>query len=66
MYFLCPALFAAVLSGVVIIFASAMFVASTGVHTFVLQYFMTAFLLFFGIYAIYFTATYVGFLRNVE
>lgn len=66
MYFLCPALFAAVLSGVVIIFASAMFVASTGLHTFVLQYFMTAFLLFFGIYAIYFTATYVGFLRNVE
>ena len=66
MYFLCPALFAAVLSGVVIIFASVGFVAATGVHTFVLQYFMTAFVLFFGIYAIYFMATYVGFLRNVD
>lgn len=64
MYFLCPALFASVLSGVIILFASAVFVRATGVHTFVPQYFATAFLLFFGIYAIYFTATYVGFLRN--
>lgn len=66
MYFLCPALFAAVLSGVIILFVSAVFVKSAGLHTSVLQYFSAAFVLFFGIYAIYFTTTYVGFLRNVD
>lgn len=66
MYFLCPALLAAVLSGVIILFVSAVFVKSAGLHTFVLQYFSAAFVLFFGIYAIYFTATYVGFLRSVD
>lgn len=66
MYFLCPALFAAVISGIVIVYVSILFVDTSGVHTSALQYFGTAFLLFFGIYAIYFTATYVGFLRNVK
>lgn len=66
MYFLCPALFAAVLSGIIIIYVSALFVDTSGVHTSSLQYFATAFLLFFGIYAIYFTAAYVGFLRNID
>lgn len=66
MYFLCPALFAALVSGIVIIYVSVLFVATSGVHTSALQYFGTAFLLFFGVYAIYFIATYVGFLRNVE
>lgn len=66
MYFLCPALLAAFLSGIIIVYAGIQFVAASGVHTSSLQYFGTAFLLFFGIYAIYFTATYVGFLRNVD
>lgn len=66
MYFLCPALLAAALSGIIIVYASVLFVATSGVHTSALQYFGTAFLLFFGIYAVYFTATYVGFLRNVD
>lgn len=66
MYFLCPALFAALISGIVIIYVSVLFVATSGVRTSALQYFGTAFLLFFGVYAIYFIATYVGFLRNVE
>ncbi len=66
MYFLCPALFAALISGIVIIYVSVLFVDTSGVHTSALQYFGTAFVLFFGIYAIYFTATYVGFLRNID
>lgn len=66
MYFLCPALFAALVSGIVIIYVSVLFVATSGVRTSALQYFGTAFLLFFGVYAIYFIATYVGFLRNID
>jgi len=32
----------------------------------VLEYFAVSFGLFFGIYVLYFVATYVGFKRNVE
>ena len=32
----------------------------------VLQYFAISFALFFGVYVVYFGATYVGFIRNIE
>jgi hypothetical protein len=38
----------------------------TGVSTPVFQYFGLSFLLFFGVYAVYFAATYVGFSWNIE
>lgn len=65
-YYLCPALFAAVIAGIVVVFISRKFIFYTGVRTSVLQYFGISFGLFFGIYVLYFVATYIGFKRNVE
>lgn len=65
-YYLCPALFAAGISGVITVYISRKFIFYTGVKTSVLQYFGIAFLLFFGVYAIYFAVTYIGFKRSVE
>ena len=65
-YYLCPALFAAGISGVITVYISQKFIFYTGVKTSVLQYFGIAFLLFFGVYAIYFAVTYIGFKRSVE
>lgn len=64
-YYLCPALFAMLISGSVILRISKSFIQATGVRTAVAQYFGVSVLLFFGIYMIYFVATYVGFKRNV-
>lgn len=65
-YYLCPALFAVLISGSIIVRVSKIFIIGTGVHTSVLQYFGISVVLFFGIYMIYFMATYVGFKRNIE
>lgn len=65
-YYLCPALFSAVVSGIVASYVGSAFNFYTGVSTPVFQYFGLSFLLFFGIYAVYFAATYVGFIRNIE
>ncbi|MDD2978471.1 MAG: ABC transporter permease [Hespellia sp.] len=64
-YYLCPAIFAMLISGNVILRISRTFIHSTGVHTNVVQYFGISVLLFFGIYLVYFLATYVGFKRNI-
>ena len=65
-YYLCPALLAAVISGIISVFISHKFIFFTGVKASVLEYFAVSFGLFFGIYVLYFVATYVGFKRNVE
>lgn len=65
-YYLCPALLAAVISGIISVFISHKFIFFTGVKTSVLEYFAVSFGLFLGIYVLYFVATYVGFKRNVE
>lgn len=65
-YYLCPALFSAVVSGIVASYVGSTFNFYTGVSTPVFQYFGLSFLLFFGIYAVYFAATYVGFIWNIE
>lgn len=65
-YYLCPAIFSAVISGIIAVYMGARFNFYTGVSTPVLQYFAISFALFFGVYAIYFGATYVGFVRNIE
>lgn len=65
-YYLCPVFFATVISGIIALFISRKFIFYIGISTPVFQYFGISFLLFFGIYALYFTATYIGFKRNVE
>lgn len=65
-YYLCPTVFAAGISGIVAVFISEKFIFYTGVETPVFQYFGISFLLFFGVYGLYFAATYLGFKRNVE
>ncbi len=65
-YYLCPALFSAVVSGIVASYVGSAFNLYTGVSTPVFQYFGLSFLLFFCVYAVYFVATYVGFVRNIE
>ncbi|MFQ6809554.1 MAG: hypothetical protein ACLRTF_10945 [Blautia sp.] len=65
-YYLCPALFAGVISGMISVFISYKFIFFTGVKAYVLRYFATSCGLFLGIYALYFVATYVGFKRNVN
>ena len=65
-YYLCPALFAGVISGMISVFISYKFIFYTGVEASVIRYFAASSGLFFGIYALYFVATYVGFKRNVN
>lgn len=65
-YYLCPAIFSAVISGIIAVYLGVQFNFNTGVDTPVLQYFLISFEMFFGVYAIYFVATYVGFIRNIE
>lgn len=65
-YYLCPALFAAVIAGIIAVFISRKFIFYTGIETQVFQYFGISFLLFFGVYFLYFITTYVEFNRNVE
>lgn len=63
-FYLCPILFAAVISGTIAIYLGSKFNFYTGTHTAAAGYFGIAFLLFLAVYLIYFTVTYVGFRRN--
>ncbi len=65
-YYLCPVFLACVIGGSVSVFMSGKFIFYTGIHTAVINYFGLSFLLFFGIYVLYFITTYVSFKRNVE
>lgn len=66
LFYLCPALFAVVISGIIACYAGAKFNFYSGARTPAGLYFGISFLLFFGVYSIYFVVTYVGFLRNLE
>lgn len=65
-YYLCPALLAVAVSGTMILKVSRLFVMATGLSTNPWAYFVKSIVLFLGIYFIYFLATYVEFLHNVE
>lgn len=65
LYYLCPVLLAAVLSGILSIFAGQRFVFYTGIKTSVLFYYGASLMVFLGIWIIYFAATYVGFKKNL-
>lgn len=66
LYYLCPAVFAAGIAGIIAVFISEKFIFYTGVSSSIFQYFGISFLLFFSIYGLYFLTTYLGFRRNVE
>ncbi|MCI8795402.1 MAG: ABC transporter permease [Dorea sp.] len=63
-YYLCPVLLAVVIGGSISVFMSGKFIFYTGIHSVVFYYFFLSFLLFFGIYLLYFITTYVSFRRN--
>jgi len=66
LFYLCPALFAVLISGIIAGYVGGKFNFYSGAVTPSGQYFGISFLLFFGIYLIYFAVTYVGFMRNLE
>ena len=65
-YYMIPALFAVVLSSGISIFAGNQFVVYTGAAGSGLYYYGLSLIIFFGVYLLYFIATYVGFVRNVR
>lgn len=65
-FYLVPVLLAAVLGAVISIYIGSQFVRFTGAADGSMYYFGISLLLFFGIYCIYFGATYIGFRRNVR
>lgn len=64
-YYLCPVFLAVVIGGSVSVFMSGKFIFYTGIRSAVFSYFGLSFLLFFGIYSLYFITTYVSFRRNI-
>lgn len=65
-YYLCPAILAIIISGKMILSMSKGFVVLTGVPASPEGFFAKSIALFFGIYLVYFTVTYISFRRNVE
>lgn len=66
LFYLCPALSAAGISGIIAGYVGKNFNFYTGIHASMFRYFGMSFALFFGIFLIYYIAAYVGFLRNIE
>lgn len=65
-YYMCPVLMALAISGLIAVYFGNNFNFHAGLRTFSAFYFLVSTALFFGIYAVYFVVTYVGFKRNVE
>ena len=65
-YYLCPIIIAMIISFVVILFVSNIFVLNTGSNTMVGTYFAISMTMLFGIYALYFITTYILFKRGCE
>jgi len=64
-YYMCPIILAILISSVIILYSGEFFVHNTGVKTMVGAYFGVSVALLFGIYGLYFVATYVLFRRNI-
>ena len=65
-FYLCPALFAIVISGKMMLFAGDRFVTATGVPVPVYSFFLKSTALFFGVYLVYFAVTYLCFQRDIR
>lgn len=64
-YYMCPALMALAISGLISVYTGGRFNFYTGTPAPGAAYFLLSAALFFGIYAAYFILTYIGFKRNV-
>lgn len=60
-YYMCPAILAGVISGIIAVYTGSIFNYQAGMQVSSARYFMISCALFLGIYAIYFMATYLGF-----
>ena len=65
-YYMCPVLVSVVLSAASALYISDRFIFYTGVKTPVIYYYGMSLLILFGVYALYFTVTYIGFKRNLK
>lgn len=65
-YYMVPALAAVVLSAVISVYVGNQFVVYSGASGNGWYYYSLSLLIFFGVYFLYFIATYVGFIRNVR
>ena len=66
LYYLVPAIAAAAISSVIVIYAGNQFVRYTGAYGNGMYYFGISLLISAGIYILYFAATYIGFKRNIN
>ena len=64
-YYLVPFVLGVLLSGIVGIYVSNVFIFYTGIHSSIFNYIGSSVLLFGGIYFLYFVITYVGFKRGL-
>lgn len=64
-FYICPCLVSILLSMFIGMFVGERFVYYTGIHAVSFQYYFFGVLVFVIIYAVYFTISYVGFLRNL-
>lgn len=65
-YYMCPALMALVIGGLISVYVGEKFNFYTGIYTSGMLYFTASAGFFFGIYLVYFIITYIGFRRNAE
>lgn len=65
-YYMVPVAVAIILSAVIAVFAGNRFVFYTGAADTGFSYFGISLLVFGGVYVLYFVATYLGFLKNIE
>ena len=65
-YYMCPAVMALFISGLVTVYAGNRFNFYTGIPISSAVYFLMGAAMFFGICVVYFAVTYIGFKRNVE
>ena len=65
-YYMVPGIVSLILSGMIAIFAGNNFVKYTGAMGSGIYYFGISVAIFFGVYAVYFAATYVGFKKNIQ
>lgn len=66
LYYLCPVIFSAISSAIIILYVGRQFVMRTGIHTEWYRYFLISLVSFGGIYLLYFSLTYIQFIRNIN
>lgn len=65
-FYLCPMMLSVIISVPIAMFISIQFVAYTGIHAIVWQYWMYSLIAFIGIYMLYFIVTYQEYKHNIQ